>query len=225
MNDQSFLVASDIVKSYGEESSLQTIVHNVDIAINKGESVAIMGKSGSGKSTLMHILSGLDNDYHGEVALEGRRLDKMTESQLDEVRARKIGFIFQTFYVQPNDTVLNNVALPLAISGLPAAEQTKRSMQALKSVGLEEKAREKAKNLSGGQKQRVCIARAIVANPSIIFADEPTGNLDSATGESIQKLLFDLNKQGATLVIVTHDKDLAAQCSRIVEIKDGRIVS
>jgi putative ABC transport system ATP-binding protein len=224
MLDNELLLASNVIKTYGKKESLQTVLHGITLSIKRGESVAILGKSGSGKSTLMHILSGLDNEYQGEVSLEGQKLNHMTDKELDDVRSRKVGFIFQTFYVQPNNTVLENVALPLSISGAPHSEQVARAMEALKAVGLEEKAKQKAKELSGGQKQRVCIARALVNNPSIIFADEPVGNLDSKTGQSIEDQMFELNKRGVTLVIVTHDDDLAARCSRRIEIKDGRIV-
>jgi putative ABC transport system ATP-binding protein len=213
MPENELLVASNIVKTYGKKQALQTVLHGVSLSINRGESVAIIGKSGSGKSTLMHILSGLDNEYQGEVALAGQKLNQMNDKQLDELRGKKVGFIFQTFYVQPNNTVLENVALPLSIMGVPHAEQISRAMETLKAVGLEEKAKQKAKDLSGGQKQRVCIARALVNNPNIIFADEPVGNLDSVTGQSIEDQLFELNKRGVTLVIVTHDEDLAARCS------------
>jgi putative ABC transport system ATP-binding protein len=218
------LVANNVVKTYGKKQSLQTVLHGVSLSINRGESVAIIGKSGSGKSTLMHILSGLDNEYEGEVSLEGQKLNQMSDKELDALRGQKIGFIFQTFYVQPNNTVLENVALPLSVSGVPHGEQVARAMETLKAVGLEDKAKQKAKDLSGGQKQRVCIARALVNNPSIIFADEPVGNLDSVTGQSIEDQLFELNKRGVTLVIVTHDEDLAARCSRKIELKDGRII-
>jgi putative ABC transport system ATP-binding protein len=224
MPNNELLVATNVVKTYGDKESLQTVLHGTSLTINRGESIAIIGKSGSGKSTLMHILSGLDNEYMGEVSLEGQKLNMMNDKQLDELRGKKVGFIFQTFYVQPNNTVLENVALPLAISGVPHSEQVKRAMEELKAVGLEEKAKQKAKDLSGGQKQRVCIARALVNNPSIIFADEPVGNLDSVTGQSIEDQLFELNKRGVTLVIVTHDEDLAERCSRKIELKDGRII-
>jgi putative ABC transport system ATP-binding protein len=218
------LEATNIIKTYGSKEAEQTILHGINLSINRGESVAIVGKSGSGKSTLMHILSGLDSDYQGRVSLEGQELNRMSNKQLDELRNQEVGFVFQTFYVQPNHSVLENVALPLAIAGLPHSEQISRAKKALNLVGLDDKAKQKAKELSGGQKQRVCIARALVNQPNIIFADEPVGNLDSITGQSIEDLLFELNRQGVTLVIVTHDDDLAVRCSRKIELKDGRII-
>jgi putative ABC transport system ATP-binding protein len=224
MTDNQLLVANNVVKTYGKKESLMTVLHGISLGIGRGESVAILGKSGSGKSTLMHILSGLDGQYEGEVSLDGHKLNGMKDKELDDVRSKKIGFIFQTFYVQPNETVLENVVMPLAIAGVLRSEQVRRGMETLKAVGLEDKAKQKAKNLSGGQKQRVCIARALVNNPSIIFADEPVGNLDSVTGQMIEDQLFALNRQGVTLVIVTHDEELAGRCARRIEIKDGRIV-
>jgi putative ABC transport system ATP-binding protein len=224
MSNSDLLVANNIVKTYGKKESLLTVLHGITLSIRRGESVAILGKSGSGKSTLMHILSGLDGQYEGQVSLDGQKLNGMKDKELDEIRSKKVGFIFQTFYVQPNETVLENVVMPLAIAGVPRGEQLRRGMETLKAVGLEDKAKQKAKNLSGGQKQRVCIARALVNNPSVIFADEPVGNLDSVTGKMIEDQLFVLNKQGVTLVIVTHDEELAGRCARRIEIKDGRIV-
>jgi putative ABC transport system ATP-binding protein len=189
-------------------------------------SVAILGKSGSGKSTLMHAMSGLDRPEKGEVVIDGENILKLKQKAVDRFRAKKIGFIFQSFFVQGNESVYDNVSLPLEIAGLPRSKRKARIEAALEAVELSEKMKNKAKDLSGGQKQRLAIARAIVNEPGIIFADEPTGNLDSVTGERVEKLLFGYNKQkNVTLIIVTHDPDLAAKCDIIVRIKDGAIES
>lgn len=217
--------AENITKIYGKKDQKFTALDDVSIAIKSGESVAIVGKSGSGKSTLMHILSGLDRPTLGSVIVDERDIAHLKQKEIDNFRAEKIGFIFQAFFVQPNETCYQNVALPLEILDIPASERRRRIEEALRHVDLIDKINEKAVNLSGGQKQRLAIARAIVNQPSIIFADEPTGNLDSATGESIEDLLFALNKEfGATLIIVTHDHELAAKCDRQIRMHDGRVL-
>jgi putative ABC transport system ATP-binding protein len=188
--------------------------------------VAIIGKSGSGKSTLMHAMSGLDRPELGEVIVDGEDILRLKAKQVDKFRAQKIGFIFQSFFVQANESVADNVSLPLEVSDVPLGERSRRIDEALESVELSDKKKNKAKNLSGGQKQRLAIARAIVNRPRIIFADEPTGNLDSATGEKIEDMLFGYNRDnGVTLIIVTHDKELAEKCDILINIKDGRIES
>ncbi len=213
-------------KVYGKKDHTFTALDEVSFMIEKGSSVAIVGKSGSGKSTLMHCMSGLDRMTSGEIIIDGESLGKMSQKTIDRFRANKIGFIFQSFFVQGNETCAQNVALPLEIAQLSMVTRKKRVDQALEVVGLSDKRDEKAKNLSGGQKQRLAVARAIVTKPSIIFADEPTGNLDSQTGEQIEKLLFSLNKSTkATLIIVTHDEELAARCQRQIVIKDGHVLS
>jgi len=187
-------------------------------------SVAILGKSGSGKSTLMHAISGLDRPQQGQVIIDGQDILKLKQKQVDELRARKIGFIFQSFFVQGNESVADNVSLPLEIVKTPRGLRESKINEALKAVDLYEKRKNRAKDLSGGQKQRLAIARAIVGSPQIIFADEPTGNLDSETGAKVEELLFNYNKQeGATLIIVTHDVDLAKKCDYQILIKDGKI--
>ena len=197
----------------------------VDLKVEKGESVAIIGKSGSGKSTFMHILALLDQPTSGDIYLNGKNVTSIRKKVLNKTRNEEFGFVFQQFFMNAKDTVLNNVLLPLKIGGISGSKRKKMALDALKAVGLEDKVQNKANNLSGGQKQRVCIARALVNNPQIIFADEPTGNLDSATGKKIEELLFDLNKnKGITLIIVTHDPDLAARCDRQVHVRDGLIV-
>lgn len=213
-----------VTKTYGKKQTIFTALNDVNFMIPDGATVAIVGKSGSGKSTLMHAMSGLDRPETGEVIVDGQDILKLKPREIDQFRARKIGFIFQAFFVQANDTCYQNVALPLEIARVPRSERRKLVDAALKEVELEDKMTSKARNLSGGQKQRLAIARAIVNKPKIIFADEPTGNLDSATGEKIEDLLFDLNKSfGTTLVIVTHDEQLAARCQYRLNVKDGRV--
>lgn len=215
----------DVVKVYGHGDSSVRALDEVSLAIRKGESVAIVGKSGSGKSTLTHILATLDKPTGGQVLINGKDTTKMSSRMLNRLRNRTFGFVFQQFYMNSRDTVINNVMLPMVIAGVKPSVRRKRAMEALEIVDLADKVKAKANDLSGGQKQRVCIARAIVNNPSIIFADEPTGNLDSNTGDKIQNLLFKLNREkGITLVIVTHDLELAAKCDRQIHIKDGRII-
>ena len=217
--------AKNIKKSYGKNETKFDALKGVDLKVEKGESVAIIGKSGSGKSTFMHILALLDQPTSGDIYLNGKNVTSIRKKVLNKTRNEEFGFVFQQFFMNAKDTVLNNVLLPLKIGGISGSKRKKIALDALKAVGLEDKVQNKANNLSGGQKQRVCIARALVNNPQIIFADEPTGNLDSATGKKIEELLFDLNKnKGITLIIVTHDPDLAARCDRQVHVRDGLIV-
>lgn len=213
-------------KTYGKRNNSFEALRGINIEIKQGESVAITGKSGSGKSTLMHLLALLDKPTKGSIELDGENTSKMRQSTLNRLRNKKFGFVFQSFFMNANDTVLNNVVLPLKIAGLRSGVRRRKAMRALKVVGLDDKAKNKANNLSGGQKQRVCIARAIVGDPEIIFADEPTGNLDSITGGKVEDILFELNREkGITLIIVTHDTDLAKKCDRQIHIRDGRVDS
>lgn len=214
----------NLVKVYGKRSTAFTALKNVNLTINKGESVAIVGKSGSGKSTLMHLIALLDRPTKGSIKIDGVDSTKLGGRKLNKLRNSSFGFVFQQFFMNPYDTVLENVVLPLKIAGKKRKERRRLAERALKTVELSERAKFKANDLSGGQKQRVCIARAIVGDPKILFADEPTGNLDSATGDKVIKLLFDLNKKGVTLIIVTHDEDLANLCSRQIRISDGKII-
>lgn len=215
-----------LTKTYGKKQNAFTALDDVSLTIPDGASVAILGKSGSGKSTLMHAMSGLDRPESGEVLIDGVNILKMKQKAIDRFRAEKIGFIFQSFFVQGNESVADNVSLPLEIATIPANKRVIKISAALKNVELLDKIKNKAKDLSGGQKQRLAIARAIVNEPRIIFADEPTGNLDSATGAKIEELLFGYNKQkGVTLIIVTHDEELAAKCDMVVYIKDGKVES
>lgn len=214
----------NVMKIYGKKKNQFVALNDVSLRIPTGVSVAILGKSGSGKSTLMHAISGLDRPQKGEVIIDGQDILKLKQKQVDEFRARKIGFIFQSFFVQGNESVADNVSLPLEIVKMPRGLRESKINEALKAVDLYEKRKNRAKDLSGGQKQRLAIARAIVGNPQIIFADEPTGNLDSETGAKVEELLFNYNKQeGATLIIVTHDVDLAKKCDYQILIKDGKI--
>lgn len=216
----------NITKQYGKKKNTFIALDDVSFTIPDGASVAIIGKSGSGKSTLMHAMSGLDRPQLGEVIIDGQNILQMKPKAVDKFRAEKIGFIFQSFFVQANETVANNVSLPLEIANVPRSKRKARIEQALAAVELSDKLKNKARNLSGGQKQRLAIARAIVNEPRIIFADEPTGNLDSATGEKVEDMLFGYNREkGVTLIIVTHDSDLAGKCDIQINIKDGRIES
>lgn len=213
-----------VTKTYGKKQSVFTALDDINFTIPDGASVAIVGKSGSGKSTLMHVMSGLDRPDEGQVIIDGVDILKLKPKAVDIFRSEKIGFIFQAFFIQANETVFENVALPLEIGNVSAGERKRRVSVALETVELSEKIKQKAGNLSGGQKQRLAIARAIVNTPRIIFADEPTGNLDTQTGEKIEDMLFGLNKEGgSTLVIVTHDEDLAAKCDIKIYIKDGKV--
>ena len=214
----------NVTKIYGKKKNQFTALKNVSLTIPTGASVAILGKSGSGKSTLMHAISGLDRPQHGQVIIDGQDILQLKPKRVDEVRAKKIGFIFQSFFVQGNESVVDNVSLPLEIARLPRKKRAHKINAALKAVDLYDKRKNRAKDLSGGQKQRLAIARAIVGDPQIIFADEPTGNLDSETGAKVEELLFDYNKQkGVTLIVVTHDADLAKKCDYQIIIKDGRV--
>ena len=214
----------NVTKIYGKKKNQFVALNDVSLRIPTGVSVAILGKSGSGKSTLMHAISGLDRPQQGQVIIDGQDILKLRQKQVDEFRARKIGFIFQSFFVQGNESVADNVSLPLEIVKMPRGLRESKINEALKAVDLYEKRKNRAKDLSGGQKQRLAIARAIVGSPQIIFADEPTGNLDSETGAKVEELLFNYNKQeGAMLIIVTHDVDLAKKCDYQILIKDGKI--
>ena len=214
----------NVTKVYGKKKNQFTALKNVSLTIPTGASVAILGKSGSGKSTLMHAISGLDKPQKGQVIIDGQDILQLKSKRVDEFRAKKIGFIFQSFFVQGNESVIDNVSLPLEIARVPRKKRAQKINAALKAVDLYDKRKNRAKDLSGGQKQRLAIARAIVGDPQIIFADEPTGNLDSETGAKVEELLFDYNKQkGVTLIVVTHDVDLAKKCDYQIIIKDGRV--
>lgn len=216
----------NVTKTYGKKQNAFTALDNVSFTIPTGTSVAILGKSGSGKSTLMHAMSGLDTPETGEVLVGGEDILKLGQKKVDAFRASQMSFIFQSFFVQGNESCYDNVSLPLEIADVPASKRREKVEAALKAVELLDKIKSRARNLSGGQKQRLAVARAIVNEPKILFADEPTGNLDSVTGSVVEDLLFTYNKShGATLIVVTHDHDLAAKCDMVVRIKDGKIES
>lgn len=216
----------NLTKTYGKKQNAFVALDNVSFTIPDGVSVAILGKSGSGKSTLMHLMSGLDTPTSGSIIIDGQDLSGMKRKDIDEFRAKKISFIFQSFFVQGNETSASNVSLPLEIGKIPKSNRKQMIETALEMVGLSDKIKAKAKDLSGGQKQRLAIARAIVDQPKIIFADEPTGNLDSSTGRKIEDILFAHNRKSSDniLVIVTHDVELAKKCDMQILIKDGKII-
>jgi putative ABC transport system ATP-binding protein len=219
------LQVDDLHKTYGRGATRFDALKGVSFEVREGESLAIVGKSGSGKSTLMHLLALLDQPTTGTVRLAGRDAGTVHGRELNRARNRTFGFVFQQFFLTSNASVLENVILPLKIAGVGRAERRRRGLAALAQLELEDKARNRASDLSGGQKQRVVIARALVNSPQVIFADEPTGNLDSATGAVVEDILFDLNReQGITLIIVTHDEELAARCDRRIHMRDGLLV-
>lgn len=220
------LEARDLSKTYSSDGVDYEALKQVTLQIDKGDCLAIVGKSGSGKSTLMHLLACLDAPTSGSVLVDGGDTSHLSEKEKNTLRNEKFGFVFQQFFLNGRDTVFENVVLPMRIRGATSAQTAANGREAIAAVGLADKAQKKAKDLSGGEKQRVCIARALVGKPQVIFADEPTGNLDSATGAAVEEMLFRMNREkGITLIIVTHDDDLAAKCGRVVEMKDGYIVS
>lgn len=200
-------------------------LNGITLTISKGEFVAIMGPSGSGKSTIMHIMGALDNPTSGKYLFNGKDISSYTEDQLAEIRNRDIGFVFQSFNLLPRTTVMKNVERPMMYGGVPEKDRTRRALEALRLVGIEEKANNLSNQISGGQIQRVAIARALIMDPTIILADEPTGNLDSKTSHELISFLSDLNKSGHTIIIITHDMDIAEHTKRIVRIIDGVVVS
>lgn len=213
-------------KVYGKKQNIFVALKDVSFKIPDGETVAIVGKSGSGKSTLMHIIGGLDHPTTGVVKVNGQVLGDLNRVAMDKFRASDLGFVFQSFFIEGNQSCYQNVVLPLEITEVAQRQRRHMVEEALNQVELSDKINVKAGNLSGGQKQRLAIARAIVTKPKLIMADEPTGNLDSATGEKVINILFNLNKTlGATLIIVTHDDDLAARCNMKITMKDGAVVS
>lgn len=217
--------AKNLAKIYAGAGEDVVALKDISLKVQPGESLAIIGKSGSGKSTLMHSLATLDRPTKGSLKINGREVTELKTSQLERLRNKSFGFVFQQFFINPRSSCLENVILPLMIMGISSSERNKRGQEMLEKVGLGDKAKQKANDLSGGQKQRLCIARALITNPEVIFADEPTGNLDSETGEMIVDMLFSLQKeQGITLIMVTHDEDLAKLCQRQIVIKDGEII-
>ena len=214
---------NSIKRHYDVGGELVRALDGVDVSINSNEYISIMGPSGSGKSTLMNIIGCLDTPTHCTYQFEGELVHEMDDDQLASIRNRKIGFVFQTFNLLPKSTALRNVEVPLIYSNIPKIERLEMARNSLISVGLEDRLDHKPNELSGGQRQRVAIARALVNNPSIILADEPTGNLDSKSGIEIMKILYDLHQRGNTIILVTHEKEIAMHASRIITIFDGKI--
>jgi putative ABC transport system ATP-binding protein len=224
INNNYIINMTNIEKIYKMGSNTFRALESVDLKISKGEYVAIVGPSGAGKSTLMNIIGCLDKPTDGEYILDGLNT-KCNDNKLAEIRNKKIGFIFQSYNLLPKLNVLKNVELPLLYLGYPSSRIKEKAIEAIRKVGLESHIKHKPSELSGGQMQRVAIARALVTNPQIILADEPTGALDSKTGKEVLKMLTDLNNEGNTIVMITHDKDIAAYAKRIITVKDGRILS
>ena len=226
-NSKPLIEMKEIIKRYniGTESEIE-ILHGIDLKIYEGEFVAIVGESGSGKSTLMNIIGVLDKQTEGEYYLDGIDIKNANEEEMNVIRNKNIGFVFQNFNLIGRTSALKNVELPMLYAGVPAEERTKRAKELLSKVGMASRANHMPNELSGGQKQRVAIARSLVNNPSIILADEPTGALDSETSAMVMDIFNDLNKnQGKTIILITHSKEIAEQCPRIVTIKDGEIIN
>lgn len=220
---QPLITINDLGRKYVIGAEVIHALKSVSLTINKGEFVALMGPSGSGKSTLMNLLGCLDTPSKGEYILNGINVSQMTDSQLAEVRNKEIGFVFQTFNLLPRSTAQDNVALPLIYAGIKKKERDARSLLALQNVGLGNRVHHKPNELSGGQRQRVAVARALINNPSIILADEPTGNLDTKTSIEIMGLIEEIHSKGNTIIIVTHEEDIAQHAHRIVRMRDGLI--
>ncbi len=224
MNHSSILSVENVTKTFQSGDHKLTVLDKVSFHIEKGISCAIVGPSGSGKTTLLGLCAGLDRPTSGQVVLNGQPISDLKEDQLNSVRNEQIGFVFQSFQLISTLTALENVMVPVELRGVPYREVEKKAKELLTQVGLKDRYHHYPNQLSGGEQQRVGLARAFIHKPEILFADEPTGNLDSETGEQIEDLLFDLNrKSGTTLVIVTHDRELAKKCDRIIELKSGEI--
>ena len=216
---------TNIKRDFALGNEIVYVLKGIDLEINKGEYVALMGPSGSGKSTLMNLLGCLDTPTSGSYILNGKDVSKMHDDELAEIRNKEIGFVFQTFNLLPRTTALDNVALPMVYAGHSKSERKIRAEEVLNQVGLADRMDHQPNQLSGGQRQRVAVARALVNNPSIILADEPTGNLDSKTSEEIMKLFGDIHKLGNTVIIVTHEEEVATYAHRIIRLRDGLIES
>ena len=214
----------DVHKIYELEGTEIPALNGISLSINKGDFVALIGPSGSGKSTAMNLVGCLDLASKGEIYLGEHNIKHLSESDLAQIRGKQIGFIFQTFNLVPSLTALENVALPMAFQNVSRSARLKRAHELLEQVGLSDRMKHLPNQLSGGQKQRVAIARSLINNPEIILADEPTGNLDTKTGDEIMRLLFNLNKRGKTIILVTHNPDLTKLANKIIRLKDGKLV-
>jgi len=221
----SIISLRDVHKVYDMGAEQVRALNGVDLEIESGEYVAIMGPSGSGKSTLMNLIGCLDTPTSGSYVLNGTAVEKLTDHELAAIRNKEIGFVFQTFNLLARTDALQNVELPLVYAGMPRRERRERAARALERVGLAERAHHQPNELSGGQRQRVAVARALVNDPSILLADEPTGNLDSATSAEIMELFAELHRQGNTVLLVTHEQDIAAHAKRRIVLRDGKVVT
>ena len=215
----------NLIKEYEVGSQKVKALNGINLSVNKGEFISIMGPSGSGKTTLMNIIGCLDTPTKGLYSLNNKVVSKLTDNELAKIRNKEIGFVFQSFHLLARNSALNNVMLPLKYAGCKESEAIERCTDALRKVGLSDRKNHSPSELSGGQQQRVAIARALVNNPSILFADEPTGNLDSKTGNDVMKLFKELNQSGQTIILITHEDSIAEQSNRIITIKDGLIKS
>ncbi len=222
---QPLINITNIKRDFVLGSEIINVLKGIDLQINKGEYVALMGPSGSGKSTLMNLLGCLDTPTSGTYILNGKDVSQMHDDDLAEIRNKEIGFVFQTFNLLPRTTALDNVALPMVYAGYSKSERNKRATEVLTQVNLADRMDHQPNQLSGGQRQRVAIARALVNNPSIILADEPTGNLDSKTSVEIMNLFNDIHKNGNTVILVTHEEDIAQYAHRVIRLRDGKIES
>lgn len=222
---QPIIEIKDIKRNFALGNETVYVLKGINLSINKGEYVALMGPSGSGKSTLMNLLGCLDTPTSGNYILNGKDVSKMSDNELAEIRNKEIGFVFQTFNLMPRTTALDNVALPLVYAGKSKKDRTQRAKEVLEQVGLGDRMDHRPNQLSGGQRQRVAVGRALVNHPSIILADEPTGNLDSNTSVEIMNLFNDIHAQGNTVILVTHEEDIAQFAHRIIRLKDGEIES
>ncbi len=222
---ETLIEMQDIAKTYTTGGVEVKALSHINLQIKKNEYVAIMGRSGSGKSTLMNIFGCLDTPTTGRYLFGGKDIQKLNDNQLSEIRNQKIGFVFQSFNLLPRVSALKNTELPLVYTGISPSERLKRATEALKHVGLGNRLHHKPSELSGGQRQRIAIARALVTQPALILADEPTGNLDSKTGEEIMALIQELHQQGNTVIMVTHERYIAEHAARLIRLKDGQIES